>query len=133
MYLTAQRVQSAQGAHGINAFQYLHGPYVWQGLPPQGVPDQNPGTLVAQAIVVPPPGNRVQSYLDLVAPDETSWSEIRAAFITFISAAQRQPLPWVGVFGRCFFRINMDRSIAIRWSHEIADLYRAIQAVRIGG
>lgn len=133
MYLSAQRVRSSGGAEGVNAFHYLHGQYMWQGLPPEGIPDQNPGTLVAQAIAVPPPGNRVHSFLDVVAPDDASWSEIRPAFIAFVSAAQRQPLPWVGVFGRCLFRINMDRDAAQRWSHEIADLYRAAQAVRIGG
>ena len=133
MYLSAQRVRSPAGADGINAFQYLHGQYVWQGLPPQGIPDQNPGTLVTQTLNVPPPGNRVRSFLDVVAPDDASWSEIRPAFIAFVSAAQRQPMPWVGVFGRCLFRVGMDASVAAQWSHEIAALYRAVQAVRIGG
>ncbi len=133
MFLSAQRVRSDGGVEGINAFHYLHGPFTWHGMPPAGVPDQNPGTLVAHTIAVAPPGNHVRSFLDVIAPDDASWSEIRPAFITFVSAAQRTPLPWAGVFGRCLFRINMDRATASRWSHEIADLYRAVQAVRIGG
>ena len=91
MYLVAQRVLAPAGTEGINAFCYVHGPYVWQGLPPAGIPDQNPGTLAAQTIVIRPPGNRVRSYLDVVAPDETSWSELRPAFMAFVSEARRQP------------------------------------------
>lgn len=133
MYLTAQRVRSPAGAEGINAFQYAHGAAVWQGLPPQGMPDQNPGTLIAQTLVVAPPGNRVRSYLDVVAPDDSSWSEIRLAFITFVSEAQRRPFPWIGVSGRAFFRIGMEKGLASPWQRELAELYRAVQAVRIGG
>src|SRR5207237_9688808 len=109
------------------------GPSLWQGLPPQGIPEQDPGALAAQTIEVQPPGNRVRSYLDVIAPDETSWSEIRPAFITFVSEAQRRPLPWTGVFGRCFFRVGIEQALANQWQHEIAALYRAVQAVRIGG
>ncbi len=133
MYLTAQRVRSSEGAEGINAFQYAHGPDVWDGLPPRGMPDENPGELVAQSILVPPPGNRVRSYLDVVAPDETAPSEIRPAFIAFISDAQRGPLPWIGISGRVFFRVGMEQPLAEQWQREIASLYRATEALRVRG
>jgi hypothetical protein len=133
MYLTAQRVRSSAGAEGINSFFYAHGPNAWQGLPPQGIPDRNPGNLVAQSIVVPPPGNRVRSYLDVVAPDETPWSEIRPAFMAVVSEAQRRPFPWSGASGRVLFRLGMEQALAQLWQREIADLYRAAQAVRVGG
>ena len=134
MYLTAQHVRAPAGAEGINAFHYAHGEQVaWQGLPPQGIPDQNPGALVAQTLIVPPPGNRVRSYLDVVAPDDTPWTEIRPGFITFVSEAQRRPFPWIGVAGRVFFRVGMEQALAKTWQHELAELYRAAQAVRIGG
>lgn len=129
MYLTAQHVRSSQGVEGINAFYYQHGQYVWYGLPPAGIPDQNPGELVRQTIVVPPPGNLVRSYVDVVAPDETWWPEIRPAFMTFLGEVQRQAFPWVGVIGRCLFRVGMDAGTAPRWRHEIANLYRAVQGV----
>jgi hypothetical protein len=45
-------------------------------LPP-GIPDQDPGQLVEQHINLQPPGNTVRSYLDVVAPDEVFWPEIR--------------------------------------------------------
>ena len=134
MYLTAQNVRSPKGVEGINAFHYSHGAtYAWQGLPPEGIPDKNPGTLVAETInVLPPGGNRVRSYLDVVAPDGTPWSEIRPAFIAFVSEAQRGPFPWIGVSGRVFFRIGIELALAQTWQREIAELYRAVQAVRIG-
>ena len=129
MYLTAQHVRSVLGQEGINAFRYIHGGYVWYGLPPQGIPDQNPGVLVEQIINLPPPGNVVRSYLDIIAPDEVFWPEIRPAFFAFVSQAQLQPFPWQGVFGRCSFRVGMDFSLVNVWRYEIAHLYRAIEAV----
>jgi hypothetical protein len=133
MYLTAQHVRSTAGREGINAFFYQHGPYAWQGLPPQGIPDQNPGALVLQTLAIPPPGNRVRSYLDIVAPDEAGWPEIRPAFMTFVSEAQRGPFPWVGVSGRVFCRVGLEQTLAKQWQRELADLYRAVQTIRIEG
>jgi hypothetical protein len=133
MYLTAQRVRAPRGDEGINAFFYTHGAVAWSGLPPHGIPDRNPGALVAQTVIVAPPGNRVRSYLDVIAPDETPWTEIRPALISFVSEAQRQPFPWVGVSGRVFLRLGMEQSLAAQWAREIADLYRAVQSVRVGG
>jgi hypothetical protein len=134
MYLTAQHVRApVSDAEGVNAFFYLHGTDAWDELAAAGIPDRNPGTLAAQSITLPPPGNRVRSYLDIVAPDETPWSEIHQAFVVFVSRSQRQPLPWVGAVGRFHFRIGVELSLVGRLQQEIADLYRAAQSVRIGG
>lgn len=109
---------------------YVHGAYVWDD-PPPGIPDANPGELMNQFTPIPPGGNRVRSYLDVVAPDETRWADIRQGFVAFIGESQRSPLPWQGVRGRCLFRLGMELALAQRWQLEIAELYRAIQAVRI--
>lgn len=130
MLLSAQRVRSLEGAEGINAFCFSHGSYIWEGLPPQGIPDQDPGMLVAQSITLPPPGNRVRAYLDIVAPDETPPSEVQSAFVTFVSEAQHSTMPWIGVVGRCLFRVGMDFAIAQQWQAELARLYRAAMDVR---
>jgi hypothetical protein len=98
-------------------------------LPPPGIPDQDPGQLVEHHISLPPPGNAVRSYLDVVAPDEVFWPEIRPAFFAFVGQAQRQPFPWQGVFGRCYFRVGMDSGLANAWRRELARLYRALGAV----
>jgi hypothetical protein len=133
MYLTAHHVLSPTTlAEGINSFLYLHGPNTWHGLPPAGIPETNPGALVAKQIVVPPPGNRVRSYLDVVAPDEALWAETRESFIRFMAQAQRQPLPWTGMEGCCLFRVGLELQLAEHWQHEIAMLYRAAEALRIG-
>lgn len=129
MYLAAQHVRSASGQEGINAFRYVHGGYTWHGLPPQGIPDQEPGILVQAITPVLPPNNTVRSYLDVVAPDDVFWPEIRPAFFAFVGQAQLSSFPWQGVFGRCFFRVGMDREMAKLWRHEIADLYRALEYV----
>lgn len=80
-----------------------------------------------------PPGNRVRSYLDIVAPDDTPWTEIRSAFIAFASDAQALQMPWSGVVGRCLFRVEMDAALASQWQAELAELYRVATTVRIDG
>jgi hypothetical protein len=71
MLLTAQRVVSPHShARGVNVYQYLHGPHTWQRVPKNFLPEANPGELIAQWIQLPPGGNRVISFLDVVAPDE---------------------------------------------------------------
>jgi len=134
MYLTAQRVQRpSTHEEAIHAFYYMHGPCVWDGLPPDGIPDENRGELASSAIALSPPGNSVRSYLDITAPDETLWTEIRPALVAFVSEAQAGEMPWGGVVGRCFFRISMEAALAADWQRELMELYTAAQAVRIGG
>jgi hypothetical protein len=131
MYLTSQHVLAPATRHeGVNSLLYLHGPCSWQA-PPAEIPDQNPGTLVAQSISIRPPGNRIRSYLDIVAPDEARWDEIRVALMDFVGRAQRNQLPWVGQSIRCSFRLGMDLGLAQQWQRELAVLYRASQALRL--
>jgi hypothetical protein len=133
MYLVAQHVLSPTGqGEGVNAFCYLHGPNLsWLGVPPEGIPGLDPGVLATQVICVPPPGNRVRSYLDVIASDETPQAEIRRSFVTFVSHAQRERMPWLGVIGRCYFRVGIEPALANQWKREIADLYRGIEVVRL--
>lgn len=126
MYLTAQRVIAHGGQEGINAFHYKHGAQSWSGLPPPGIPDQDPGVLAGERIAVPPPGNRVRGYLDIVAPDDTPAGEIRQSLVMFLSRVQRAPLPWEGVVGRCLFRVGLEQALAGQWRRELAQLYRAL-------
>ncbi len=131
MYLTSHHVLAPSSQHeGINSFLYLHGSYTWQE-PPPGIPDQNLGTLAAQSISLRPPGNRIRSYLDIVAPDEARWDEVRIEMMDFVGKSQRNPLPWAGQSGRCYFRLGMELRLAQQWQKELAILYRASQALRI--
>ena len=131
MYLTSHHVIAPRtGYEGVNSFLYLHGAFTWD-FPPPDMPDQNPGTLVAQSISIPPPGNRVRSYLDIVAPDEARWDEVRIGLMDFVGQSQRNRLPWAGASGRCFFRLGMESGIAQSWQKELATLYRSSQALRL--
>jgi hypothetical protein len=80
---------------------------------------------------VEPPGNNVRSYLDIVAPDSASWTEIRQAFMQFVSESQRDALPWIRTLGPCLFRFGSEAGLASRWRTEIADLFRITEAVRL--
>jgi hypothetical protein len=131
MYLTSHHVVSpASGEEGVNAFLYLHGARPWTAPAPE-LPEQNPGTLTAQSISVSPPGNRVRSYLDIVAPDDARWDELRVGLMAFVGTQQRSPLPWTGESGRCHFRLSMELGLAREWQRELAVLYRAAQALRL--
>jgi hypothetical protein len=129
MYITAHHVVAPKdGSEGLNAFLYLHGKGQWSA-PPR--PEEDPGELKRKLISVEPPGNRIRSYLDIVAPDPTSWGEIRQAFMQFVSESQRDPLPWARTLGQCLFRFGAEAELAKRWRTEIADLFRMTEAVRL--
>lgn len=66
MYLAAQRVRSGSRT-GINAFLYRHPPGEIPWRDPARVVEQMPGELVSQDIEMPPGGNEVLSFLDVVA------------------------------------------------------------------
>jgi len=132
VYLTAHHIVSAASHHeGVNAFLYQHGALTWVDAVPPGLPDQNPGSLVAQSISVPPPGNAVRSYLDIVVPDESRWEEVRVALMEFLGQSQSRALPWQGQSGRCLFRFGMEPALARQWQKEHAILYRSAQALRL--
>ncbi len=80
MYATAQRVaHSGNHQDGINAFVHEHGiDFPWPNEP-WHLPNNNPGTLRLSHIEVPPGGNTVISYLDVLCPDITSAANVKAA------------------------------------------------------
>ncbi len=108
MYLTAQRVRSAAGAEALHAFLHLHDVPGADPFPdnPLSVPHEHPGQLVASHTPIPPGGNRVLAYLDIVAPDVV-WSEALPPWAKTSTEWWKQslaplgemmvdsPLPWV--------------------------------------
>lgn len=131
MYITAQRVVRAGSANGgINVFRYAHVDAAWD-MPPPSIPDVDPGALVSHSISIPPGGNRVRSYFDIVAADEVDWGQIRVGMMAFVGANQRRALPWSGHAGRCYFRLGMEDVLARDWARELAALYRAAQALAL--
>jgi hypothetical protein len=131
MLLTAQHVHRSAEQDGINAFCSLHGPYTWYGPPPAGIPEQNPGQRVHERVAIPAGGNRVRSYLDIVAPDETPTSEILSAIPTFVANMRSQALPWVDTVGRCTFRFEVEPALRDLWATELEALLGAALRVRV--
>ena len=129
MYASSQWVISTAGVEGVNAFCYSHGPLDWSGVPPEGVPYGNPGVLVREAVVVPPPGNRVRAYLDIAAPDGTGWDEVQRGLVAFVATTQGEALPWEGIHGRCFFKLELERDLASDWRGTLASLVEAASRV----
>jgi hypothetical protein len=124
MYLTAQRVRDRHGHEGTNAYYYHCGFDVWapEHRPPR-TPDADPGELVHHIITLPPPGNRVRSYLDVVAPDSTPAATIRRAFAIADGLVQPDRLPfWLDVTP-CWFRFGAENPLAGMWRQEFRRLF----------
>jgi hypothetical protein len=70
MYLASQRVRSRDRS-GINVFLYRHrdGDIPWED--PKRIVENMPGELASSEVEVPPGGNEVLSFLDIVAMDGT--------------------------------------------------------------
>lgn len=127
MYVTAHRVRTRHLVEGINAYLYAHGGYTWQ-TPPE--PEIEPGELVNSMLTVAEVGgNEVRSFLDIVAPDGTWWSELRPRLMQFVDSNRRNSFPWRGVVHGCLFRLGMDQQLARAWQNELAHLYRACEMV----
>lgn len=130
MRLVAQRVLSARGLQGVNAFCYLHGAYVWLDRPPLHIMDA-PGELVNSNITVQPPGNRVRSYLDIVTPDQTANQKILDDILNPIDLFANQPLPLNVQSGDTNFTFNIEQSLAPAWHRELEVLLHNALAVRV--
>lgn len=130
MFITAQHVVSpVSKLEGINTFLFVHDGQAWEHVSVPDIPDQNPGVLRAQSISVMPPGNRVRSYLDIVAPDEVRWDDVRVGLAEFVGRCSSGPLPWAGESRNGYLRIGMERALSSAWQRELAILYRAAQVL----
>lgn len=97
MLLMAQRVVSpATRTQGVNVYRFSHGPYEWSRVPDEVLPDENPGELVEQWIVLPDGGNTVVSYLDIVCPDYVDAIDLHQRLISL--RYQLRPANDVGVY-----------------------------------
>lgn len=130
MRLVAQRVISTRGLQGVNAFCFLHGGYVWLDRPPAQILEA-PGELVNSNIIVTPPGNRVQSYLDIVTPDQTPNQKILYDILNPIDLFANQPLPLTVQSGDTNFTFNIEQSLAPAWHREVEVLLHNALAVRV--
>jgi hypothetical protein len=110
MYLTAQRVVTRMGHGGVNVYEYIHGPVRWaHPLPPAYWPEYNPGYLNRRDERVPPGGNAVISYLDVVAPDEVPPGEKTQWIAAIKDAIPAEPFGQPYEFGPLWVRFGMSR------------------------
>jgi hypothetical protein len=130
MRLSAQRVMAADGQIGVNAFCYLHGLVVWLDQPPPEVTNSR-GHLANSRTEVRPGGNKVLSYLDIVAPDDTPSRKLYREIIDSIDLFREQPLPLSVQIRELTFEFNVDPRLAAGWREEIATLLRAAIAARV--
>lgn len=126
MRLVAQRVRSpSTHREGINAFCYLHGPVTWLDDPPADLPG---GVLMNARAEVPPPGNRVRSYLEIVAPDETPSHVMEREVEDSIDLLENQPFPLRLQSGDTTFQFDVESALAPAWRQEMrALLHRALE------
>jgi len=130
MYVTAHRVRDGFQQEGINAYLYSHGGYVWEPPAHPPSPFVDPGVLVNTLLSIDVnQGNLVRSYLDIVAPDDFFWPQLRPRFMQFIGAMQLTPFPWSREVGGCLFQVGMVNQLAAVWKHELPNLYRACEIV----
>jgi len=96
MYLTAQRVVTPnRDRQGINAFLHLHARTLGEDPPFMPsydvVTTREPGTIVLKDCPIPPGGNDVRSFLDVVALDECGYEEIARALDRFEGVVSSTP------------------------------------------
>lgn len=108
MYVTAHLVRSKEGEEGINAFLHLHGPqFPW---PEDAAPlaDTSPGKIVQRQIDLPPGGNQVRAYLDVLAPDDTDRDEIDRALAGLARDLDERRNPTVFTLGPVTIRFGVE-------------------------
>lgn len=130
MYVTAHRVRDQVSRQGFNAFLHMHGGFIWTppGQPPD--PSEDPGTLVNALLSINPTTNNVVlSYLDIVAPDDYFWPQLRPRFLSFVNEMRMTPFPWSRQVDGCLFQAGMVTQLAQTWKREMVNLYRACEIV----
>jgi hypothetical protein len=128
MYATAHRV-SRQGNSGINAFLHLHGRgFVWPA-DAADLPESTPGTLERTSTSIPPGGNPVHSYLDIIAPDSTPRSELNHALEVLRRDLSERRNPTIFSMGSVVLRFGVQLGLEPRRQAEFEDLAGAVQAI----
>lgn len=124
MLITSQRVRSERtGEQGINTFVYEHGEMPWPEEPSQLL-DLDQGTLVFRSYEVPPGGNQVRSYLDIVTPDQPTRFQIEALWRAIPVWFRPPPtsLPATVRSESTACRLGMDSGLVRIWQRELHTL-----------
>jgi len=136
MYATAQHVVSRAGAAGINGFLHRHGPEFSWPADTRAVallPSATPGEEVSRHIVVPPGGNPVRSYLDLLAPHGTHIAELLSALREAEATVEQQlDAEWVVARGAVVIVFGVEGSLASARRGEFERLAAEVESLLVG-
>jgi hypothetical protein len=134
MYITSQRVVSpARPREGINAFLSLHGHggegvavIDWENPRVEQVAEEFPGVLVDSECDLRPGGNRVRSFLDVVARDGTPLARIKTALDEFGRRLDHATLPLVEIIDGVGIRFNAEPALELERLDEFGVLRNRI-------
>jgi hypothetical protein len=124
MYLTAQRVYSlTRKKTGINAFLYRHGAEVVPGMSwdqpiLERIADEYIGTRGPEYIEIAPGGNRVVSFVDIVAADGTPIEQVEEAIRFFRTTLSSERLPVLKTIGTVAIRFGAQSGLTEDQAHE---------------
>jgi hypothetical protein len=108
MYITAHLVKSTDQREGINAFLHVHGTsFAWPD-DASSLPETTPGETALHHTDLPPGGNQVRAYLDILAPDRTPRGEIAQALTALAQDLRERRNPTVFRHGVVTIRFGVE-------------------------
>lgn len=129
MYLTAQRVVARDKKSGINVFLHMHKDIELPALnSPTAitlVAEEKTGTIVDENCVVPPGGNHVKSYLDIVANDNIAQEFIENSIKNARSKIASVALPFQEIIDSVGIRFGAEIGLSKMIVEEYDDLTNA--------
>ncbi len=127
MYLAAQRVEDKRKRRGLNAFAHRHDQRGWPD-DAASLPETDPGRLVpwASIVRVPPGGNRVVSYLDVLAPEDAGSREIKQVLDVLDRDLGERKNPTTFRLGRITVRFGADPQLTADREVEYGSLHGAV-------
>ena len=108
MYVTAHLVRSSAGDEGINAFVHVHGVQFPWPEDAASLADTNPGRIVSRRVDLPPGGNQVRAYLDVLAPDDSARDAIEDALARLAADLEERRNPTVFTHGNVTIRFGVE-------------------------
>jgi hypothetical protein len=119
MYITAHLVKSGDQHEGINAFLHVHeASFAWPD-DASSLPETAPGRTVLHRTDLPPGGNAVRAYLDILAPDRTPRAEIEQALAAFSGDLRERRNPTVFRHGSVTIRFGVEPGLEGLRAHQL--------------
>jgi hypothetical protein len=129
MYLTAQRIVSQNKKCGINVFLHMHTngeqPVMNSITTITFVAEKNTGTIVSENCDLPPGGNRVKSYVDIVANDSIAQDTIENALNVVKTKVSSVELPFQEIISSVGIRFGAEIGLYDMIVQEYDDLTNA--------